>query len=508
MTMPGIPIRVFLLLCLLLPSSQGQCGTPGTLGQVPQLTMTSDLWDSTGELVLANGLPGAHWMLGVDLSPGPVTSPMGMLCLGFTPAFFVILDSTSGVAPLLGTNGSFAAPITIPPALSYMLGVPVYMQAVVFDPAAQAGIAISNDVTFKVKSPKVVVASVNVTPRTIDIFDGFALTTNPGAALLTSIQNQGMEDMALSPDGSVVYSRDVLVTTPNRVRAFDAQTTPGLLMAEATLGASSGGPARRGVVIDPTGAVGYFCDATGVQRFDADPASAGFMSVTGFATTTLQPPDGLTISPDGAYLYVVASSLSPGQQSVMMVIDTVSLTEIAVIPLTDSGSVLGITQRGPIEVSPSGDFVATLSLGFHLPTTGALSNSVLSIVHTTPGPTQFTEIAAVVLPRAFQDDLAFDPRDPTEARLYTVDSDQSNGTVYLTTIDWVAPSITSTFITAGSMGFIGEGGVDTTPDGSFIYMATSADDTLRVIDAASMTVLQSLSLPSAGTPNRLRVEKR
>jgi WD40 repeat protein len=367
---------------------------------------------------------------------------------------------------------------------------------------------LSNDHLFQLKAPKVAIASVTVPARTIDIFDGFALTSTPSTALAASIPNQAFEDIAFSPDGQIVYSRDVLLTTPNRVRAFDITTVPATLLAEATVGTASGGAARRGVAVDRAGVSGYFCDTAGVQRFDADPASPTFMNITGFATTTMQPPDSLAISPDGQRVFVVGASLSTAQPSIMMVIDTNSMTEISTVPLTDVGSVLGMTQRGPVVVSPSGEFVATVSLGFHLPGLGPLSSAVVSVVHTSPGPTQYTEVAAVPLPRAFQDDLAFDPSDATESTLYTVDSDQTNGDVYLTTVNWAAPSISDTYITAGSVGLKGEGGVDTTPNGSYIYVATSADDTLRILDASSMVVVQSLLLTSSGLPNRLRVERR
>src|SRR5262245_5809887 len=69
---------------LLVASAQGQCPPQG-------ITLTTnggrlgDAWS-----IAMTGRPFAPGALGLDVSPGPVTTPIGTICLGFTPSLVLL----------------------------------------------------------------------------------------------------------------------------------------------------------------------------------------------------------------------------------------------------------------------------------------------------------------------------------------------------------------------------------------------------------------------------------
>src|SRR5262245_51849783 len=74
---------VVLVLALAAAVSRGQtlCGPSGlTLATTPP--RLGDPWALT-----LSGSPNVPGLLGFDLAPGPVVTPLGTVCLGLTPAF-------------------------------------------------------------------------------------------------------------------------------------------------------------------------------------------------------------------------------------------------------------------------------------------------------------------------------------------------------------------------------------------------------------------------------------
>lgn len=99
--------------------------------------------------VRVSGLASAPFTLAFDGGSGPVEVPgIGTLCLDLGPQLRILFDGVRTGSPLLGTDGTFTTSLKVPsrPALA---GRTFYMQAVVQDPSAPMGFAISNLLTIR-----------------------------------------------------------------------------------------------------------------------------------------------------------------------------------------------------------------------------------------------------------------------------------------------------------------------------------------------------------------------
>ena len=485
-----------------------QCGTAGTGNLVPRFDITSDLWSSDGELRLTQALPGAHWLLAMDTQPGPLPTPFGTLCIGLSPAWSILLDSTTGTVPPIGLLGELALPLDLAPASWPLIGTTLHFQGLLADPQGPGGFALTNGLAWTLRSPRVVVSNTHVASRSLDIVDAFAATVTPATAHLDTISGQNHDDFAFSPDGRLLFTRDITYSVPDRVRCWAIQSSPPTMIGELVVSPTGLGVQRRGIVIAPDGLTGWFCDQGGVFRFDADPLSPSFMTITGVAPTTAAGPDSLAMSRDGSLLLVTSPAFPPTIPSILCVVDTTTVAEIQTVPLSYSGNLLGIVERGPIVVSPDGRYAATTTDGIWLPGYSTLQ-TLLSIVDIDPlSATFLTELTTTVIPTYFVDDLAFDPRDPASGTLYTVGSLFPSTDIVLTRTDWIGATHVHTVLATGSGALYPEGGVDTTPDGSTVFASVQLDGTLRVIDAATLTQIGLVALPGSGLPSRVHVQGR
>lgn len=480
-----VALAVLMLIAAALPA---QCtGLGGAFG-VPQITATSNLWDSDTEFRISSAKPGAAWALLLDVVPGPTPSPWGPFCVG--PGAIVIADSFGGLHPPVDANGeaTFGGPLDIPG----LIGVPLHLQALVVDSSAPFNLARSDGFEFTVRAPRVYATSGG---HSIDILDGRALGVG-AAPGVDSFPAQGDGEIAVSPDGNTLFVRGDL-STP--VHAFDVGTAPANYLGGVSLALS--GIDRPGIAVSPDGSAGWFLSSGELHRFDADPSSPGFLSVTNSIPLSMIGVQGIALASDGSLAYVVGGqSPSPMNPSFLCVVDTSIMLEVATVNLTDSPLLLGFAIREPVEVSPDGRWVATLQQGAH-----PFSGSGINVVGAQPGfPTFLAEVAHVNLPNTNQIDIAFSPDGFT---IYTVDRDAA-GAMFLTAVDWAAGTTTSVPLgvnTPDPSNFFGS--VDLTPNGAFIYVASGANDEIQVFDA-NLNQVSSFVVPSAGTVRRLRVEAR
>src|SRR5262245_42762136 len=83
-----------------------------------------------------SGTPFVSGLVGADLAPGPVQTPVGLVCLGLTGA--------TQFAPFaLDAQGSFTASGIIP-AIPAFAGLSAYLQAGALDATQPGGFALSN----------------------------------------------------------------------------------------------------------------------------------------------------------------------------------------------------------------------------------------------------------------------------------------------------------------------------------------------------------------------------
>jgi hypothetical protein len=160
-------------------SAAGQCAGNG----LTLTTMGGRLGDPFS--ITLSGTPGASGLLGFDLSPGPVLTPVGPVCLGLGAAFQfqpIALDGAGG----FGISGI----VSPNPAVS---GLTVFLQAGVQDPNQPGGFALSNGASATLRSPRVylvnqgLVSSGNVTPGQWAAYDVLSGTTGPFVQLTSYV---------------------------------------------------------------------------------------------------------------------------------------------------------------------------------------------------------------------------------------------------------------------------------------------------------------------------------
>jgi hypothetical protein len=97
--------------------------------------------------VSLTGTPGVPGLLGVDIAAGPLTSPIGTLCIGQSSAL-QLLPFT------LDPAGHYLLTGILPPSPA-LNGTAVYLQAAAIDPAQPNGSALSNGRTLTLRPPRV-----------------------------------------------------------------------------------------------------------------------------------------------------------------------------------------------------------------------------------------------------------------------------------------------------------------------------------------------------------------
>ncbi|MBI4878117.1 MAG: hypothetical protein HY812_00440 [Planctomycetes bacterium] len=495
--------RLALLLALSVcasapPSLFAQCGTPGTGGTVPRIEISSDLWDASTTFTLKDALPGAGWAWLMDFSPGPLPTPYGTFCVG--PAFFVLFNFLGGSVPI-GPNGRLDITFDIPPSVGAAIGVPLFCQGIIVDPAGQNGLALTNGLPFALRSPRVFIASDQ---GRIDVIDAYGASLGAPAPLLDSFAVAGSRgDFALSRDRERLYARINGSGSFNSVKAYDITQSPPALLGEAVAGTTSlTGKPRNGVVVSHDDRFGYFVDDLKVHKFDADPVSPTFMSVLASGVSSVAG-ISLALSPDDQTLFVSAGTGSPG---VIYLYDTFTMQETIYIQMTDNTPFFGLALRYSIGASPSGKYLATIQQGILVGSPALDGLAMLNVIALDPlDPAYLTEIAAVPLPDFGQLEFVFDPKDPSDATVYTVASDAS-GAYKLQVINWMTGQVAS--LPLGDTGGRGneDGGIGMTPNGAYLFATARGADMLHVFDA-NLNQVGATSLASSGKAWFIHVEE-
>jgi hypothetical protein len=134
---------VFVVCVILALASTGlvaQCPANGL-----NLSFTGDRLGDPFSLTIY-GTPGVSGLLGVDTSPGPVQTSIGTVCLGISSDLQLISFTLDG-AGLFNMSG------ILPPS-ALLNGYTAYLQAVTFDASQPGGYGLSNNVTVKLRPPR------------------------------------------------------------------------------------------------------------------------------------------------------------------------------------------------------------------------------------------------------------------------------------------------------------------------------------------------------------------
>ena len=492
-----------LCLCVCLSSLPAQCGQAGAAG-VPQIQVSSNLLDSDFILQVTHGAPNAHWLMLADTVAGPTVTPFGTFCTGPNP--LITANSLAFTAPPLDMTGAVSLPGSLPLSFGPLVNVPLYLQAVVLDPTAPFGVALSDSFSFTIASPRVFVVSDGAVQRNVEIYDALALASGQ-PALLDTITMQGLSDLTVSRDGRTLFTRDITSNTPNRVRAFDISQVPAVHLADAVVSTTGVGTSNQGVVLSPDQTKGYFVDKPGLlHRFDADPASPTFMTITGTASLSLPSPEGVAVSPDGLLLYVSGGGQGTSAAGTVAVVDDATMTQVSSIPITlQMPFLLGFAFVTDPQVSPDGTKLAVLEQGaFGGAFTGAAGLSIIDIDPSSP--TSLTEIQSVALPNYGQNQTTFDRSDPTGQTMLITESTMA-GAVQLRRLNWATGVSTVTPLSAGGGMGANDGGCATSGKGNLVFASAAGANTIYVLDA-NLNLLNSVPSLAGGTPQRIRVEQR
>ena len=259
------------------------CGQAGTFG-VPAIAVTDDTLGNFANFEVSNALPGAPWVWIADAFAGPTVLPFGTLCTSSAP--LILFDAVTGGAPPIGPAGSVAVPYYLPPALSGLAGVPFAMQAVVVDPGAPFSVAISNGLSYSVRTPHLYLSA----PGVVNPFGG----STPGAV--------GAHD-AITGLNVFGVSTSTQLTDLIRVPA-----------------------SRRLFALQSNGAIVGLDETTGAQVFSTTPV------------TTLTGAKELVVTPDGSAVLVIYQGVSPspfggGSPGGVVTVDLFNGQTLTTIPL-------------------------------------------------------------------------------------------------------------------------------------------------------------------------------
>jgi 6-phosphogluconolactonase len=186
-----------------------------------------------------------------------------------------------------------------------------------------------------------------------------ALTTVPGSPFPVAA-GQGAGGLAADPAGKFLF-----VTEPNtnQIAAFTINSNGQLTPVAGSPFPASTFPVE--AVVDPSGAFLYVSnnqDALGgISAYTIDSSTGGLTSILGSPFTTLVNggPVGLTIHPNGKFLYIAMAGASvPNNQ---IVVESIDATTGALSPVTGSPFTTGIEPNW-LAINPAGTFLYSANL--------------------------------------------------------------------------------------------------------------------------------------------------
>ncbi len=284
----------------------------------------------------------------------------------------------------------------------------------------------------------------NLANKTLSVIDA------DSHAVVKTVNLAGVNhDVAVSPDGALIYLANGLATDPSSV----VDTSSLAVAKEISLGESS-----RDVVVSPDGALVYFANF-GAKAISVVNASTGLVT----KTIPLQSaPASIALSPDGNSLYVAVLS----DQVLVLNASTGVVTKEIEVP------------NGPaaVAVSPDGAWLYVVT---------SLQGAVLWIDTATQSIQKTVSIGGI-----FWDVVV----SPDGTRVYAVQPMED----LLWVFDAATYEILGSIPVGDSPSAIAVG-----PDSSFVYVANNDDGQISVVDASKNAVVKNIEV--GGNPSGLAV---
>jgi len=478
-------------------------GGPASHGLVPQLIADNWIPGRALTLHLKNLPPSASsGLVVIGTAPGNVSLPgnVGTLMVSFAHPFFLLPVGIQ--TPLL----------TIPPALE---GSTFFIQALIFDAGHASGGVLTDATRVDIFTPMILEANTRQSSNNLKVIDMATFS------VIQTLSNYRGGSYNFTPDHKSVY---VCECEMNLTRLAWYTIQNGLLTFQKYIPLS--GAARYHGDITRDGKLYYVPLHDGIAVLDVDPNSPGFqteikklpVSFTGNTSTIFTGPMDCTLTPDGKKLYVAYGETItwPGNSHIgVFDLSMINPTE-KLIQVTTGGVVtLGgdLATRSSIESSANGRYVAAVEFGFSpgLFSKGFQNGALVNVIDTLTD----TEIAAVKTFGYSQDHVAFDRMG---RNLYVAQTDiNGNGEVIRVDADHrhMQPYTIIkkyTFSTQPYSATCGPRAVDSTPDGSEIYVTVVEDNNHPTPSCFRIDTWQDKitggPLTVASLPANIRIQQR
>ncbi len=436
-------------------------GAPASHGRVPRF-------------VLESWIPGTASAVRLDDAPATLNTAVAVLSTATTalsiPGISGTLIADPSVAVAFGFSPAGTSIGTIPATATGTL----FGQSVWIDGASGAGC--TDAFQIDLFNPVVMVGNQRQSANSISVIDLVSRT------VVDRLGNSENGSIAFSPDRTRAY-----VCEPgsqrNVVTVYDLTVSP---IAQLTQLPTTGGIRYLGV-FSPDGGRFFVPVHDGVDIFDTDPTSPTFhlhigkvpALMLGNPGTIFPGPLDLAITPDGGRLLIAYGVAVPFPAQTP--IGVVDLTNPAFpqrqVMLTTGGTVLGLSTKSAVRISPDGAFAYVLEFGFPpgLPlVNGFASGALLSVIDLATE----TEVAVIPTLGVSQQEMAIDRL----GRNLWIAQPDFNGSPELLRIDVDRRSATRNTLRSriplmptGYSISSGARGVDVTPDGSLVCVSMVED---------------------------------
>lgn len=305
-------IRTLAFVAALSATGLAQCNSPNGLALTYQGSRLGDPFS----LNLA-GTPNVAGLLGVDVSPGPVLTPIGTVCLGLSPALQLTPFTLNGAGQF-----SLAGTLPLQPSLN---GLSLYLQAGAVDPTQPGGTALSNGRGATFRAPRLFFVSYGTESAIQPFAPGVWCTYDPitDSSILGPVTLPGaVRDAVFVPSlGWLVFLCNNPATGAS-IDCYDAATGAPALSIPLVSGS---GPYRLGLV----GTTLYLLKSAPPGGIDSYALPTGTPGIS----VSLSPPTSayeMIIEPVSrtAYVHSANSSAGPKQIYVVNLVTGVQLPSI------------------------------------------------------------------------------------------------------------------------------------------------------------------------------------
>jgi hypothetical protein len=210
------------LAAVLCSVALGQCPSSGLI-----LDVSGNRLGDPCSVTIA-GTPSVAGLIGIDTAGGPISTPIGPICLGLSPALLTLPFA-------LDSSGTYALTLTLPadPAL---IGFQAFVQAAAADVSQPNGLALSNGQHPTFRPPRIIFYSPGYTspfgstPGSFCVYDAMTDVVTTGAIPLPGSVLHAIRVPALGAVAFLLSDASVVIAdagTGATLQTLNLATTPG-----------------------------------------------------------------------------------------------------------------------------------------------------------------------------------------------------------------------------------------------------------------------------------------